>query len=140
MSNTRLNISSLFIGLYFGIVLVKSEVVSWFRIQAMFRFEEPHMYLIIGSAVVVGALSYWLLRRFEVKSPDGELVDLPEKVYTKGTVIGGVTFGMGWAVTGACPGPIYAQIGSGALFALVTFAGAMIGVYFYGLLRPRLPV
>jgi uncharacterized membrane protein YedE/YeeE len=140
MTNTRLNISSLFIGLYFGIVLVKSEVVSWFRIQAMFRFEEPHMYLIIGSAVAVGALSYWLLRRFEVKSPDGEVVDLPEKVYTKGTVIGGVTFGMGWAVTGACPGPIYAQIGSGALFALVTFAGAMIGVYFYGLLRPRLPV
>ena len=140
MTNTRLNISSLFIGVYFGIVLVKSEVVSWFRIQAMFRFEEPHMYLIIGSAVAVGALSYWLLRRFEVKSPDGEVVDLPEKVYTKGTVIGGVTFGMGWAVTGACPGPIYAQIGSGALFALVTFAGAMIGVYFYGLLRPRLPV
>ncbi|NND85276.1 MAG: YeeE/YedE family protein [Acidimicrobiia bacterium] len=140
MSNLRLNISSLFVGLYFGIVLVKSEVVSWFRIQAMFRFEEPHMYLIIGSAVVVGAISYALVRRFELKSPDGEVVDLPEKVYTKGTVIGGVTFGMGWAVTGACPGPIYAQIGSGALFALVTFAGAMIGVYFYGLLRPRLPV
>lgn len=140
MSHLRLNISSLAIGTYFGIVLVKSEVVSWFRIQAMFRFEEPHMYLIIGSAVVVGAISYWLMGRLGAKSPDGEVVDLPEKAYTKGTVIGGVTFGMGWAVTGACPGPIYAQIGSGALFALVTFAGAMIGVYFYGLLRPRLPV
>ena len=140
MSNARLNISALFVGLYFGIVLVKSEVVSWIRIQKMFAFEEPYMYLIIGSAVVVGALSYWLIRRFEVKSPDGEVVDLPEKVYTKGTVIGGITFGMGWAVTGACPGPIYAQIGSGALFALVTFAGAMIGVYLYGLFRPRLPV
>jgi uncharacterized membrane protein YedE/YeeE len=140
MNTTRLNLGALFVGLYFGIVLVKSEVVSWFRIQAMFRFEEPHMYLIIGSAVVTGAISYWLVRRLEVKSPDGELVDLPEKVYTKGTVIGGVIFGMGWAVTGACPGPIYAQIGGGTLLALITFAGAMVGVYFYGLLRPRLPV
>lgn len=140
MSTSRLNISSLLIGLYFGIVLVKSEVVSWFRIQSMFRFEELHMYLIIGSAVAVGAISYWLVRRFELKSPDGEVVDLPEKVYTKGTVIGGVIFGMGWAVTGACPGPIYAQIGSGALLALLTFVGAMGGVYLYGLFRPRLPV
>ncbi len=140
MNTTRLNLGALFVGLYFGIVLVKSEVVSWFRIQAMFRFEEPHMYLIIGSAVVTGAISYWLVRRLEVKSPDGELVDLPEKVYTKGTVIGGVIFGMGWAVTGACPGPIYAQIGGGTLLALITFAGALVGVYFYGLLRPRPPV
>ncbi len=140
MNTTRLNLGALFVGLYFGIVLVKSEVVSWFRIQAMFRFEEPHMYLIIGSAVVTGAISYWLIRLLKVKSPDGELVDLPEKVYTKGTVIGGVIFGMGWAVTGACPGPIYAQIGGGTLLALITFAGAMVGVYLYGLLRPRLPV
>ena len=129
----------LVIGLLFGIVLVKSEVISWFRIQRMFRFEEAHMYLIIGSAVVVGAISLQILKRFEVKQVSGEAIKIKSKPFNKGTIIGGTMFGMGWAITGACPGPIYAQIGSGAYLAFVTFFAALGGVYLYGLLQSRLP-
>ena len=127
------------IGIYFGIVLTKSEVVSWFRIQRMFRFEEAHMYLIIGSAVVVGAISLWLYKRFGQKDIDGNPVEIGSKGFNKGIIIGGITFGLGWAVTGACPGPIYAQLGSGEYLAIFTFVGAFIGAYLYAYLRPYLP-
>ena len=127
------------IGIYFGIVLVKSEVVSWFRIQKMFNFEEAHMYLIIGSAVVVAALSVQIIKRFQLRTVQGEPVVIRAKEFNKGIVIGGTLFGMGWAVTGACPGPIYAQLGSGEYLALVTFLGAFIGAYLYGWMRPKLP-
>lgn len=129
----------LLIGIFFGIVLVKSEVVSWFRIQKMFAFEEAHMYLVIGSAVVVGALSLWLIKRFQLKTLQREEIVLQPKEFQVGTVIGGVLFGLGWAVTGACPGPIYAQLGSGEGIALVTFLGAMAGMYLYAFLQPKLP-
>jgi len=129
----------LFLGTLFGIILVKSEVVSWFRIQKMFRFQEAHMYLIIGSAVVVGAISLQLIKRFEAKTIEGEPIVIKDKPFTKGTAIGGVIFGMGWAVTGACPGPIYAQMGSGAYMAVVTFIAALGGMYLYALLQPKLP-
>ena len=132
-------ISTLVIGTLFGIILVKSEVVSWYRIQAMFRFEEAHMYLIIGSAVVVGAISLFLIRRFEMRTVEGNPIEVKGKPFTRGTVIGGILFGMGWAITGACPGPIYAQIGSGHSAALITFASAFAGMYLYAWLRPRLP-
>lgn len=127
------------IGIYFGIVLVKSEVVSWFRIQAMFNFEEAHMYLIIGSAVVVAAIAVFFIKRFQLKTVQGEAVVIRTKEFNKGIVIGGTLFGMGWAVTGACPGPIYAQLGSGEYLALVTFVGAFFGAYLYGWMRPKLP-
>lgn len=127
------------LGLGFGIVLVKSEVISWFRIQAMFRFEEAHMYLIIGSAVVVGAISVFIIKRFEMKTVSGETITIREKPFNKGVIYGGILFGMGWAITGACPGPIYAQIGSGAYMALVTFVSALVGAYLYGYFQPKLP-
>ena len=132
-------IFALLSGVYFGVILVKSEVASWFRIQAMFRFEEAHMYLIIGSAVGVAALSVWLIRRLGLRSIDGAPPAWKAKPFTKGTIVGGVIFGMGWAVTGACPGPIYAQVGGGEWMALYTLAGGLVGALLYAWLRPRLP-
>jgi uncharacterized membrane protein YedE/YeeE len=129
----------LVLGAIFGTILVKSEVVSWFRIQDMFRFESAYMYLVIGSAVAVGAISVALIKLLKPKTIAGEDVVIVAKAYDKGIVIGGLIFGMGWAITGACPGPIYAQIGSGAYLALVTFVSALIGVFLYGLARPYLP-
>jgi uncharacterized membrane protein YedE/YeeE len=129
----------LILGFLFGIVLVKSEVVSWFRIQKMFRFEEAHMYLIITSAIVVGAISLLIIKRLKITAENGEQIAIRSKPFTKGTVIGGIIFGMGWAITGACPGPIYAQIGSGAYMAVVTFLAALGGMYLYAYLQPRLP-
>lgn len=126
-------------GIYFGIVLVKSEVVSWFRIQSMFRFQEAHMYLIIGSAVMVGAVSVWLIKRFQMKTVEGREIHLVGKAFNKGTVIGGIMFGMGWAITGACPGPIYAQIGAGSWIAIVTLLSALTGAYLHARLHPHLP-
>jgi uncharacterized membrane protein YedE/YeeE len=133
------NVYAMVLGICLGVVLVKSEVCSWFRIQKMFRFEESHMYLVICAAVAVGILSVLLLRALQPKTAQGQPVEIPPKKFTKGTVLGGLLFGMGWAVTGACPGPIYAQLGSGAYQALATFAGAFAGAYLYAWLRPRLP-
>lgn len=129
----------LIIGILFGIILVKSEVMSWFRIQSMFRFEEAHMYLIIASAVVVGAISVFIIKRFEMKTITREPVQITSKEFQKGTIIGGTLFGLGWAITGACPGPIYGQIGGGEYIALITLIGAIAGTYLYAVLQPRLP-
>jgi uncharacterized membrane protein YedE/YeeE len=129
----------LLIGTFFGVVLVKSEVVSWFRIQKMFRFEEAHMYLVIASAVLVGAVSLYIIKKMQVKTLQREKINVTDKKFQKGIVVGGTTFGMGWAITGACPGPIYAQIGSGELLALVTFGAALVGMYLYAIFQPRLP-
>ncbi len=129
----------LMIGVFFGVILIKSEVASWFRIQKMFRLEEAHMYLIIASAVAVGAISLYLIKRFQVQTISGDTIQIKTKKFQKGTIIGGISFGLGWAVTGACPGPIYAQIGSGEYMAIVTFIGAFSGMYLYAYLQPRLP-
>ncbi len=129
----------LLVGTFFGIVLVKSEVVSWYRIQKMFRFEEAHMYLIIASAIVVGAISLWLIKRFQAGTITKEPIILRDKQFHKGTIIGGIIFGMGWAITGACPGPIYAQIGSGEYAAIVTFLAALAGMYTFAFVQPKLP-
>jgi len=129
----------LMIGIFFGVILIKSEVASWFRIQKMFRLEEAYMYLIIASAVVVGAISLYLIKRFQVKTISRDTIQIKTKKFQKGTIIGGILFGLGWAVTGACPGPIYAQIGSGEYMAIVTFIGAFSGMYLYAYLQPRLP-
>lgn len=127
------------IGIVFGITLTKSEVISWFRIQRMFRFEEAHMYLVIASAVVVGALSLLLIKHLQLQTITHEIIQIGEKRFHKGIIFGGIIFGLGWAITGACPGPIYAQIGSGEVLALFTFIGAMLGVYLYAYLRSYLP-
>ena len=137
--STAAYVRVLALGLMFGVVLVKSEVVRWQRIHDMFLFKEPHMYLIIGTAVIVGGVSMWLIKKFEIKTVDGEPIEYEPKPFNKGVIIGGTIFGMGWAITGACPGPIYAQIGAGEWIAGLTFIGALIGMYLYGYFRPMLP-
>lgn len=126
-------------GILFGIILIKSEVVSWYRIQEMFRLQSFHMFGVIGSAVVVGILSVLLIKKFNVKTIDGEPIKLEDKKFNKGQIYGGLLFGFGWAITGACPGPLFAQIGSGALAVIVTLFSAIAGTWTYGLLRDRLP-
>lgn len=131
-------LATLLVGTFFGIVLVKSEVASWFRIQKMFGFEEAYMYLVIASAVVVGAISVALIKKFQLRTIEREEIKISTKPFQKGTIIGGIIFGMGWAITGACPGPIYAQIGGGEYLAIVTLVSALAGTYLYALLRPKL--
>jgi uncharacterized protein len=126
---------SFLMGIYFGIILVKSEVVQWTRVHKMFLFQEPHMYLIIGVGVVVAMISLQLLRRMGAKSLTGRNLVYKPKPFTAGTILGGICFGAGWAITGACPGPIYAQIGAGAWPALFTLAGALVGMYGYAWLN-----
>ena len=127
------------IGIYFGIVLVKSEVASWYRVQSMFWFDEPHMFLIIGSAVVIGLISVRIIHHFDIHALNGETTELPIKKFNKGTIIGGILFGVGWATTGSCPGPIYAQIGNGELAAFSSLIGAIVGAITFEVVRQRLP-
>jgi uncharacterized protein len=130
----------LFLGIIFGIVLLKAEVVSWFRIQEMFRFHSFHMYGIIGSAVVVGAISVTLIRKLKIKSISGDSIDLsPKPVMKVANLAGGFLFGIGWALTGACPAPIYALIGSGLYIFLLVLVSAYIGTLIYGVVKNRLP-
>lgn len=126
-------------GVAFGIVLTKAEVVSWFRIQEMFQFKELHMYLIIGSAVAVGIVSMQIVQRLKLKSLGGEELKFQGKPFHKGFIIGGVMFGFGWAITGACPGPIFAQIGAGEMPAFFTLAGALSGSFLYHSMKGKLP-
>ena len=133
------NIKFLLIGIFFGIVLYKAEVISWFRIQEMFRFQAIHMYGIIGLAVLVGAVSVQIIKRFNIKSMGGNTINLKGKEFTKGNFIGGVIFGLGWALTGACPGPLYALVGSGYTVILVALISAILGTFTYGLVRNKLP-
>ncbi len=129
----------LLIGAYLGILFVKSEVARWERVHEMFLFREAHMYLIIGLAIIVAMLSMLLIKRFEIKSIDGKPITYKPKPLHPGVVIGGTLFGAGWAMTGACPGPIYAQVGSGEWMALFTLGGAMLGMLSYAALKPKLP-
>jgi uncharacterized membrane protein YedE/YeeE len=133
------NLKYLIVGIFFGIVFVKAEIVSWFRIQEMFRLDSFHMYGVIGSAVLVGLVSLQIIKRFNIKTVSGEEVSIPPKTFNKGQVYGGFLFGLGWAITGACPGPLFAQIGSGFLVVIVTLLSAIAGTWTYGLLRSRLP-
>lgn len=133
------NIKYLLVGLAFGIIFVKSELVSWFRIQEMFRLQSFHMYGVIGSAVLVGAFSVWLIKKFNIKTLYGETIEFHTRVFNKGQVYGGLIFGLGWAITGACPGPLFAQIGTGATVIAVTLLSAVAGTWVYGYLREKLP-
>jgi uncharacterized membrane protein YedE/YeeE len=126
-------------GIVFGIAFTKAEVVSWFRIQEMFRFESFHMYGIIGSAVVVGLLGVQLIKRLKARTIHGEPIVIPNKTFNKGQIYGGLIFGVGWALTGACPGPLFAQIGMGFSVVAVTLLSAVAGTWVYGRIRDRLP-
>ena len=131
---------ALVLGTLFGLILVKAEVLSWFRIQEMFAFQSFHMYGIIGSAVGVGALSVWLIRTFKVKSVEGNVIKLKDKAprYVS-AYLGGTAFGLGWAMTGACPGPMYALVGSGTTIMLLAIVAGVLGVLTYAALRDKLP-
>lgn len=126
-------------GILFGIILVKAEVISWFRIQEMFRLQSFHMFGVIGSAVIVGIISVWIIKRFNIKTIYGEPIEFVTRRLNKGNIIGGLLFGFGWALTGACPGPIFAQIGTGATITIVTLLSAIAGTWTYGRLRDKLP-
>jgi uncharacterized membrane protein YedE/YeeE len=129
----------LVIGIFFGIILVKSEVISWYRIQEMFRLQSFHMYGVIGSAVATGIISVWLIKKFNIKTIKGEKIELPIKTFNKGQIYGGLIFGFGWAITGACPGPLFAQIGTGFSVIIITLLSAIAGTWVYGYFRDQLP-
>jgi uncharacterized membrane protein YedE/YeeE len=130
----------LLLGIFFGIILIKTQVASWFRIQEMFRFQSFHMFGVIFSAVVILIIVILLLKRFNIKSFNGEPLPLtPKKWSIPRYLVGGIIFGFGWALTGACPGPLYSLIGSGFLIILVPLGSALLGTYVYGLVRDKLP-
>jgi len=133
------NLKYLAVGLGFGIIFVKAEIISWFRIQEMFRLQSFHMYGVIGSAVVVGLISVQLIKRFNIKTIYGETIVFHPKEFNKGNIYGSLLFGLGWAITGACPGPLFAQIGSGATVIAVTLLSAIAGTWVYGYVREKLP-
>lgn len=133
------NVKYLIVGILFGIVFVKSEVVSWFRIQEMFRLQSFHMYGIIGSAIATAMISVFLIKRFNIKTIYGEKIVFHTKDFNKGQIYGGLLFGFGWAITGACPGPLFAQIGTGATVIIVTLLSAVAGTWVYGYFREKLP-
>ncbi|MBX2893675.1 MAG: YeeE/YedE family protein [Saprospiraceae bacterium] len=127
------------VGVLFGITFVKAEIISWFRIQEMFRLQSFHMYGVIGTAVAVGALSVFLIKKFKVRTIHGEAITFQDKKFNKGQIFGGLLFGFGWAMTGACPGPLFATLGTGALAISVTILSAIAGTWVYGYFRDRLP-
>jgi uncharacterized membrane protein YedE/YeeE len=130
------------LGLFLGVIFIQSEVASWYRIQEMFRFQAFHMYGVIGSAVAVGAVSVLLMRRSGARTIRGEKIDYSDGEMDRPGrehILGGTVFGVGWGLLGACPGPIYALIGSGHSVMLVGLLAATMGAWTYGLLKPRLP-
>ncbi|APG59800.1 YeeE/YedE family protein [Christiangramia salexigens] len=130
----------LFIGIFFGIVMFKSEAASWFRIYEMFQFASFHMYGIIGSALVLGILGVQLIKRKGIKDINGENINfVPKEKSFSRYMYGGIIFGLGWGLAGACPGPIYTLIGAGYVSVIVVFLAAILGTYVYGLLRDKLP-
>lgn len=131
----------LVIGMVFGFVLMKSEVVSWFRIQEMFRFDAFHMYGIIGLAVVVGIISIQIIKRKNVKDLNGNPITIEPKDSSqmKRYIIGGTVFGLGWALLGACPGPMFALLGSGLTIMIIPIIAAVAGTYTYGAIKNYLP-
>lgn len=131
----------LLLGIAFGIVLTKSEVLSWFRIQEMFRFQALRMYGIIGTAIATAALSLAIIKRLQWKALSGDAISIPAKTLGSGIryAVGGLLFGVGWALTGACPGPLFALIGNGVSVMLAAVGAALAGTWIYAILRPRLP-
>jgi uncharacterized protein len=129
----------IFLGIFLGFAFTKAQVLSWFRIQEMFRFESFHMYGIIGLAIVVGLISLQLIKRFNIKTLQGETINLKPKKLHPGSILGGIIFGLGWAATGACPGPLFALIGNGYTVIIVPLVSAVIGTWVYGRIREKLP-
>ena len=133
-------IKFLVIGILFGIVMFKSEAASWFRIYEMFQFQSFHMYGIMGSALSLGVLGVYLIKKYKLQSVDGEQIKFQpkEKSFSR-YMYGGILFGLGWGLAGSCPGPIYTLIGAGYFSIVVVLIGALLGTYLYGVLRKKLP-
>ncbi|MBR9845788.1 MAG: YeeE/YedE family protein [Algicola sp.] len=130
----------LIVGIIFGIVLVKSEAVSWYRIYEMFKFESFHMYGIIGTAIVTGVILLHIAKKLKINNLEGHKMNVPKK--DKGLyryIIGGTLFGLGWALAGACPGPMYILVGTGVFSMLIVILAAIVGTYVYGVLKDKLP-
>lgn len=132
-------IKFLALGFIFGVILIKAEVISWFRIQEMFRFQAFQMYGIIGSAVVIGIISVFIIKKYNIKTIKGDDIKIESKKFSIGNIIGGLMFGLGWAMTGACPGPLYALVGSGLLIIVVVLLSAVFGTWVYGCLKNKFP-
>jgi len=133
-------IKYLAVGIVFGITLSKAEVISWYRIFEMFQFDAFHMYGVIGSAVVIGIIGLQIIKYFNIKSFDGEAIHMPPKKFSwTRYILGGLIFGFGWALTGACPGPLFILVGNGVDVAILMILSALLGTYCYGLLRNSLP-
>ena len=133
-------IKYLIVGFIFGIVLTKSEAVSWYRIYEMFQFQSFHMYGIIMTAILTGLLGIQLIKRFKIKDIKGEPINIPDK--EKGNIrywIGGILFGLGWALVGSCPGPMFILLGAGFISVSLILFGALLGTFFYGILKDKLP-
>ena len=133
-------IKFLLVGIIFGIVMSKAEIISWYRIYEMFKFQSFHMYGIIGSAVVLGMISMYFFKKKVVKTFEGNDIHVTAK--KKGLIrnlFGGILFGLGWALAGACPGPMFVLIGKGVISILVVIFGATLGAFFYGLLKDKIP-
>ncbi len=126
-------------GILFGIALTKGEAISWYRIQEMFRFESFHMFGIFMTAIPTGAVTLWLLKKFNVRTAQGEIIEMPKKDFHSGIIPGSLIFGFGWALTGACPGPLYVQVGAGYLVTIVTLLAALFGTWTFGLVKKYLP-
>ena len=133
------NLKYAVVGILFGVVFTKAEIISWFRIQEMFRLQSFHMYGVIGTAIAVGMVSVFLIKKLKLKTIYGEPIVFHPKKFNKGQVIGGLLFGFGWAMTGACPGPLFAHIGAGFLVVAVVLLSALAGTWVYGYFRERLP-
>jgi len=130
----------IFTGILFGIVMTKSETISWYRIQEMFRFQSFHMFGIIGTAVAIGIIGVSLIKKYKLKDIEGQFIVIPTKDKGwKRTLLGGIIFGLGWALTGACPGPMFINVGAGYLVLLLVIFGAVLGTYIYGILKDKLP-
>ncbi|CAH0265057.1 MULTISPECIES: DUF6691 family protein [unclassified Pedobacter] len=127
-------------GILFGIIMTKSEAVSWYRIQEMFRFQSFHMYGIIGTAVVLGVVAVFLIKKFKAKDITGSPITFhdKDKAYVK-YILGGTIFGLGWALTGACPGPMFVNLGSGYAGMAVVILGALLGTFLYGMIKDKVP-
>ncbi|SIT06201.1 DUF6691 family protein [Chryseobacterium gambrini] len=133
------NLKYMMVGILFGIIFVKAEIISWFRIQEMFRLQSFHMYGVIGSAILTGMISVLIIKKFNIKTIYGEKISIAPKKFNKGQIYGGLIFGFGWAITGACPGPLFAQIGTGAFAVIITLLSAIFGTWVYGYFREKLP-
>jgi len=128
------------VGILFGIVMSKAEIISWYRIYEMFKFQSFHMYGIIGSAVLIGMVMMFLFRRRVVKTFEGhDIYVTPKNKGLYRNLFGGILFGLGWALAGACPGPMFVLVGKGVVSVLIVIFGATLGAFFYGLLKNRLP-